>query len=86
MVEAKLDEHRKLFEEYLTNSKTNSTVINHADLVEIKRYLLSSRDGNTYNISAALKRRIKINKFVLASFPGDVDCVCVLKQVQVSFL
>ena len=78
----KLEEHQRLFEEYLQSTKINSTVIKRCDLDEVKRYLISSREGSPCNISVTLKRRIKRNKFVIASFPSDVDCV--VKNVQVS--
>ena len=75
----------RLFEEWQDSAKSNTTLVNHSDLDEIRCYLTSSKDNNPCNINAVLKRRIKRNKFIIANFPSDVDCVCVLRSdVQVS--
>ena len=82
--QASREEHKKIFEDWLSSIKINSTVVNRSDLNNIRNYFISSRDGRLCNITSALKRRIKRNNFVIANFPSDVDCVCVLSEVQVS--
>ena len=85
MAEQDLVEHKRLFEEWLDSAKSNTTLVNRSDLDEIRSYLTSSKENNSSNINAVLKRRIKRNKFVIANFPSAVNCVCVLRSdVQVS--
>ena len=72
-------EHRERFElEYFVTTKRNSTLVSKDNLINIKSYLQAERDGRTYGISYNLKRRIHNNKFRLATFPSEIDAVCVL--------
>ena len=76
-----LTEHKELFNEWLQTTKANSSFISKVDLEAVKNYLKSEISGEKNStISSNLKRRIKTNRFMLASFPSETDSVCVLKK------
>ena len=77
-------EHKRLFEEWLDSAKNNTVLVNRTDLNTIKNYLISTRSGEECSITPVLKRRIKRNNFVIATFPGDMYCLCVLCESQVN--
>ena len=75
-------EHKKLFNEWLFNTSSNSSFISAEDLDTVQNFLLSKTDGRSNNISANLKRRIKSNNFMLANFPSASNCVCIVETSE----
>ena len=74
---ARIEEHKRLFEQWLSQMKSNSKLISQVDLQAVKTYLIAQRDGTTTaDIDQNLKRRIKNNKYRVAAFPGDINTVC----------
>ena len=59
--------------------KKNSNIVTDAQLEMIKQFLLGIAQ-----VQKATKRRIMRNDFVLKTFAGDPDVVCVFKNVRFS--
>ena len=75
----KVVEHKEYFSSWLKTVKGNSSFVNRRDLETVKDFSIARRDDKYLEIDANRKRRMKRNKFVLASFPSATDCVCVLQ-------
>ena len=72
--------HRQSFQRFINQQaqKKNTILFTADDLVKVNDFL----SGKEVPISSSLKRRIQRNSFVLKSFAGDPDVVCVLKDVS----
>ena len=75
-----MEEHRTLFQNYLSNLKRNCSTISREDLNTVKAHLKAKEKGQQVEVPNNLKLRIVKHNFVLASFPNAPDAVCVLKD------
>ena len=72
--------HRQSFQRFINQQaqKKNTILFTADDLVKVDDFL----SGKEVPISSSLKRRTQRNSFVLKSFAGDPDVVCVFERCK----
>ena len=81
MSNSQLHEHREKFNDFVSSIKKNSKAVTKKELDSIFAYLQAQKTNDkAVVVSDNITNRIRSNKFVLVSFPGTEDTVCVLKN------